>query len=136
MDVIDLVSKVYIIESERRWIKALRATFEPYKEKCVIIQKLVTDYDGCNCVTLEHLLKYELTCPVFVKMDIEGYEKRVIGASKDFLLQQKNIKLACCTYHTILKMMLKRWRICLGEWVINMSFLMDGRCLFYMKTLC
>ena len=37
LDVIDRVSKVYIIESERRWIKALRATFEPYKEKCVII---------------------------------------------------------------------------------------------------
>lgn len=99
LDVIDRVSKVYIIESERRWIKALRATFEPYKEKCVIIQKLVTDYDGRNCVTLGHLLKDEVYCPVFVKMDIEGYEKRVIGVSKDFLLQHKNIKLACCTYH-------------------------------------
>lgn len=99
LDVIDRVSKVYIIESERCWIKALRATFEPYKEKCVIIQKLVTDHDGRNCVTLEHLLKDETAHPVFVKMDIEGYEKRVIGSSKDFLSQRENIKLACCTYH-------------------------------------
>lgn len=99
LDVIDRVSKVYIIESERCWIKALRATFEPYQEKCVIIQKLVTDHDGRNCVTLEHLLKDETAHPVFVKMDIEGYEKRVIGSSKDFLSQRENIKLACCTYH-------------------------------------
>lgn len=99
LDVIDRVSKVYIVESERRWIKALRATFEPYKDKCVIIQKLVTDCDGRNSITLEHLLKYETTRPIFVKMDIEGYEKRVVGASKDFLSRRDNIKLACCTYH-------------------------------------
>lgn len=99
LDVIDCVSKVYIIESERRWIKALRATFEPYKEKCVVIQKLVSDHDGRNCVTLERLLKDETTRPVFVKMDIEGYEKRVLNASKVFLSQRENIKLACCTYH-------------------------------------
>ncbi len=100
LDVIDKVSKVYLVESERRWVKALRATFEPYKEKCVIIQKLVTNHNGRNSITLEHLLKNETNHPVFVKMDIEGYEKRVISASADFLLRSDNIKLACCTYHT------------------------------------
>lgn len=100
LDVIDKVSKVYLIESERRWVKALRATFEPYKEKCVIVQKLVTDHNGRNSATLEHLLKNETNHPVFVKMDIEGYEKKVINASKDFLSKSNNIKLACCTYHT------------------------------------
>ena len=99
LDVIDKASKVYLVESERRWVKALRATFEPYKEKCVIVQKLVTDHNGRNSITLEHLLKYETTRPIFVKMDIEGYEKRVVGASKDFLSRRDNIKLACCTYH-------------------------------------
>ena len=99
LDVIDRASKVYIIESERRWIKALRATFEPYKDKCVIIQNLVTDIDGRNSVTLEHLLKDETSRPVFVKMDIEGFENKVIGSSKDFLSRRDNIKLACCTYH-------------------------------------
>lgn len=99
LDVIDRVSKVYIIESERRWIKALRATFEPFREKCVIIQKLVTDQNGRNSITLERLLKDETTRPVFVKMDIEGYEKKVLDASKSFLSQRDNIKLACCTYH-------------------------------------
>lgn len=100
LDVIDKASKVYLVESERRWVKALRATFEPYKEKCVIVQKLVTDCNGQNSITLEHLLKSETNHPIFVKMDIEGYEKRVISASKDFLSRNDRIKLACCTYHT------------------------------------
>lgn len=99
LDVIDRVSKVYIIESNKRWLKALRATFEPYKEKCVIIHKLVTDHNGRKSITLEHLLKDETTCPVFVKMDIEGFEKRVLAASNDFLSKRNNIKLACCAYH-------------------------------------
>ena len=99
LDVIDKVSKVYIIESERRWLKALKATFEPYKEKCVIVQKLVTDHDGRNSVTLERLLKNEVDHQIFVKMDIEGYEKKVLGASKEFLSQRENIRLSCCTYH-------------------------------------
>lgn len=99
LDVIDRVSKVYIIESERYWLKALRATFEPYKEKCVIVPKLVTDHDGKKAVTLEHLLKDEANRPVFVKMDIEGFEKKVVAASQEFLSRRENVKLACCTYH-------------------------------------
>lgn len=99
LDVIDKVSKVIIIESDRRWIKALRATFAPYKTKCVILRKLVTDHDGRNTITLEQLLKKETDCSIFVKMDIEGFEKKVIGAAKDFLISHDGIKLACCTYH-------------------------------------
>lgn len=99
LDVIDKVSKVYVIESDPQWMKALRATFEPYKEKCVIVPKLVTDHDGLRTVTLESLLKNETEHPVFVKMDIEGYEKKVLETAKGFLARRNNIKLACCTYH-------------------------------------
>lgn len=99
LDVIDKVSKVIIIESDKRWIKALRATFEPYKDKCVIIPKLVTNCNGKKTITLDRLLENETDRPIFVKMDIEGYEKTVLEAAKGFLSQHDNIKLACCTYH-------------------------------------
>lgn len=99
LDVIDRVSKVYIIESDPKWKKALRATFEPYKEKCVIISKLVTNRNGRKTITLDRLLENEKDRSIFVKMDIEGYEKTVLEAAKDFLSKRDNIKLACCTYH-------------------------------------
>ena len=99
LDVIDRVSKVYVVEPNLNWVKALRATFEPYKEKCVILPKLVTNYNGRKAITLERLLEKEKNHHIFVKMDIEGFEKRVLDYTKNYLSQHENIKLACCTYH-------------------------------------
>ena len=99
LDVIDRASKVFIVEPDQRWLKALYATFKPFGEKCVIVPKFMTDHNGRDGVTLEYLLKNETSCPIFVKMDIEGFEKMVLKASGGFLANQDQIKLACCTYH-------------------------------------
>ena len=99
LDVIEKVKKVYLIESDLRWLPALKATFAPYKDKVVFVNKLVTDTDGDTTITLATLLKEEQDNPLFIKMDIEGYETQVIGSSKDFLINHSNVKVACCTYH-------------------------------------
>lgn len=99
LDVVEKVSKLYIIESNRYWIPALKATFEPFKEKCVIVHKLVSNKNSRSSITLSKLLAEEMSRPIFIKMDIEGYETSVLESSVDFLAQAPCAKVACCTYH-------------------------------------
>lgn len=99
LDVVERASKLYIIESDSYWIPALKATFMPYKDKCTIIHKLVSDKNTFSSITLEHLLLQEKSKHIFIKMDIEGHETQVLKASKDYFSKASNIKIACCTYH-------------------------------------
>ncbi len=99
LDVVDKVSKIYLVESDRSWIPALRATFAPYKDKCIIVPKLISSSCKHHSTTLSKLLASETNSHIFIKMDIEGFESEVLNASKDFLATRHNIKLAVCTYH-------------------------------------
>ena len=99
LDVVDKASKVILIESDRYWLPSLKATFEPYKEKCTIVHKLVTNKNSFTSITLSKLLQDERHKPIFLKMDIEGYETSVLNSSKDFLMDADAVKVACCTYH-------------------------------------
>ncbi|GAP72136.1 hypothetical protein SAMD00024442_25_23 [Candidatus Symbiothrix dinenymphae] len=99
LNAIDKVKKLYLIESDVVWIEALKATFEPYKNKVEIINKLIADVDTESTITLSSLLKSELSSSLFIKMDIEGYETSVVNSSRSILSENLEISLACCTYH-------------------------------------
>jgi hypothetical protein len=96
---IDKVKKLYLVESDTYWIEALQATFTPYKDKVEIINKLISDVETERSVTLSSILKNELSSSIFVKMDIEGYEKVVLNASEDILSEIQDIRIVACTYH-------------------------------------
>jgi hypothetical protein len=99
LDVIDRAKKIFIIEPNEKWKEPLRATFSQYRDKAVIINKLVSDNDSENSAKLTTILQNENKGDLFIKMDIEGAEVKVLKASKDLLSQNRNIKVACCTYH-------------------------------------
>ena len=99
LDAIDRISKAYLIEGNPEWLPALQATFHGYMEKVRIINKLVSDQDGDDLITLSTALKDEKDSSVFVKMDIEGAEVGVISGNKDYIRSRHQIKLAVCTYH-------------------------------------
>lgn len=99
LDSIDKVSKAYVIEADPGWIKALNATFAPYKDKVEIINKYVSSSDTDKTISLETLLKMSNGKSVFCKMDIEGYEIETLKGASKYLMETNNIKLACCTYH-------------------------------------
>ena len=40
LDVVEKAKKIYLIECEHTWVETLRKTFEPWKEKVVIIEKM------------------------------------------------------------------------------------------------
>ena len=99
LDAIDKVSKVYLLETDKKWIQALNETFKDYSDKVVIINKFASGTDSDSTITLKSLLCGEVDKSLFIKMDIEGAEVEVLNGSKEFLKSVKNLKLACCTYH-------------------------------------
>lgn len=99
LDHIEKVKKVYLIESDPYWVDALNATFKPYASKVSIVRKYISDKDTDNSITLKTLLQNDESDSLFIKMDIEGYERMVIDSSIKFLAGKKKVKIVCCTYH-------------------------------------
>jgi len=98
LDVIEKVKKVYLFEPEIKWLEPLLATFEPWKDKVVIIRKFATNVDSRNEIQIDSLITEKDLDGIFIKIDVEGYESKVLeGATK--ILSMKNIRIACCTYH-------------------------------------
>ena len=46
LEIVDLADKLYLVECDKEWIKALRYTFEPYKDKVKIIEGALGN--GCR----------------------------------------------------------------------------------------
>lgn len=97
LDIIDKASKVYLIESDPGWIKALNETFKNYKNKVVIVNKFLSDCDDENSVTLNQL--FENIDVNFIKMDIEGFEVKALKGASKILSKGKPINIDVCTYH-------------------------------------
>lgn len=74
------------------------ATFEPYQDKVTIIDKFASNKDSANEITLDSCLKNE-TGNIFIKIDVEGGETKVLNGAKSVLKRLDDIRVACCTYH-------------------------------------
>ncbi|NOQ25213.1 MAG: dimethyladenosine transferase [Bacteroidales bacterium] len=95
---IEKAKKIYLIESNKEWVEALYQTFEPWKDKIEIIEKLASDSTTQDTIALDDIYNESLTVN-FIKMDVEGYERKVVAGCKKILSNEKNIKLDICTYH-------------------------------------
>lgn len=99
LDVIEYVRHAYIFECDERWIEALNATFAPWKDKVTVVRKYVSDTDDDDNVTLDTFFKDKPTDNIFLKMDIEGYERKALKGAKELLKNGKNISGSVCIYH-------------------------------------
>ena len=93
---IDKISKLYLVESDLGWIEALKATFEPYKDKVIFCNKFLCGYDSDNTITLNSLVKEPVN---FIKMDIEGGEVNALKSADKVFGRSSHIKCAICAYH-------------------------------------
>lgn len=98
LDAVDKAKRGYLFEPNKYWAKALQATFEPYSDKIVFVDKFVTDKDSSNSITIDTCLKNE-SGNIFIKMDVDGYELSALNGSKTILKRNDDIRVVCCTYH-------------------------------------
>jgi hypothetical protein len=103
LDVIDKVSKVYLVERTSRWRKPLKATFAPYDKVELVKGFLSGKKKGKKkkgLIGLADLLEKCGHQRVFVMMDLEGKELEVLRDAKEYLRTARNpITLAVCAYH-------------------------------------
>lgn len=100
IDVVEKVDRLYLIENEKKWVKPLKKTFEPYFDKTVLINKAISDSDTGKTIRLETVLSKEMDKTVFLKMDIEGGELKVLQDAEQYLSRTtQKLKIACCVYH-------------------------------------
>lgn len=95
---IDTSSKVFLIEPDDEWQEALKATFEPYADKTVIVPKFVSDNSEGMNIALDDLFA-DGEKPTFIKADIEGFETKLLLGAEGLLRSARGLSLALCTYH-------------------------------------
>ncbi len=98
LSVIESVKKIYLFEPNEEWIAPLRATFEPWKDKVVIINKFVTDFESESTISMNNFYKANPDI-TFFKVDIEGEEQNFLNSCESILQQNIDLKIAICTYH-------------------------------------
>ena len=80
-------------------MEALRLTFEPWKDKVIFVEKFMSDTSGSSSVTIDELLDPFENTHYFIKLDIEGYERKALSAMKGLLASGKRVRMNVCTYH-------------------------------------
>ena len=95
---IEKVKKVYLFEYDQGWLEALRATFEPWKDKVVIIDKFVSNVDSDTTISMNSFYSQHPKI-TFFKVDIEGSEARFLEGFDQILNKDISMKMALCTYH-------------------------------------
>lgn len=98
LSVVEKAGHIYLFEVEKDWIKALEATFEPWKDKVHIVQKYVSDIDNEQCIKLDTFFA-ENQQVNFIKADVEGAEAQVINGAQALIKAQNDLRIAVCTYH-------------------------------------
>ena len=87
--------KIYLIESDAKWMEALHRTFYDYSEKVVYCRKFLSRFETKEMTTLDALVEEEID---FLKMDIEGAEVDALLGGMN-VLKKSNAKCAICSYH-------------------------------------
>jgi hypothetical protein len=94
---VEKAKKIYLFECEPGWIKALKKTFEPWKNKVVIVNKYVSNKNKGTAITLDNFFKESKIN--FIKVDIEGFECQMLEGATRILTEKNDLKILLCTYH-------------------------------------
>lgn len=98
LTVVERASKLILFEADKEWIEPLNATFEPWKDKVVIVNKFVSDITDSTNTTIDDFIS-PCNTPMFLKIDVEGAESRLLKGCSRIIAEQNPLKVAICTYH-------------------------------------
>jgi hypothetical protein len=98
LSMVEKASRLILFEADKEWIEPLNATFEPWKDKVSIVNKFVGDVTNFRSTTLDDFFPARESA-MFLKIDVEGAESRLLKGAQRILSQQKPLKVVVCTYH-------------------------------------
>jgi len=87
--------KLYVIECEKIWCRALERTFSPYRGKVEICRAFLGKESNEESKTIDFLIHEPVD---FLKMDIEGAETDALAGAKRVLCESSAV-CAICAYH-------------------------------------
>lgn len=96
---IEILNFAYLFEYDLNWTEALEATFEPWKDKILIVRKMINNKTNGNELTIDDFLKDKPKENIFLKMDIEGGERYALQGAKELFTHSTDLKFAICIYH-------------------------------------
>ena len=99
LEVIEQAKAVVLFEGDSEWIKALTATFAPWKEKVTIVNRYVGSLTNGRYQSLDDYLCGKPEERLFLKMDIEGMEREALKGAVKLFTTVKDLKFAVCAYH-------------------------------------
>ena len=91
------VKDIFIFEYNNEWLEALNKTFHLF-DNVKIIHKKVDSSTSKNTIALDDMPEL-YSKKLFIKMDVEGGERDIFKGMEKLLSQNKDIRLAICTYH-------------------------------------
>jgi len=98
LSVVEKASRLILFEADKEWIEPLNATFEPWKDKVEIVHKFVSDKSDSTNTTIDDFITPSETS-IFLNIDVESAESRLLSGCKRVIEEQKLLKVAICTYH-------------------------------------
>jgi hypothetical protein len=99
LDTIEIIKNAIVFECEDHWLKPLNATFAPWHHKVTFVKKYVGNKTKGNFITIDDYFSNQPQSNIFIKMDIEGAERKALEGATNILMNSNNIQLAICTYH-------------------------------------
>lgn len=96
LSLIEGAKKVYLFKPDKDWVEALRYTFEPYRDKVVIIQKNLSNYENVVTTTIDKELAGEIID--ILKMDVEGEEIYALKGGIKTIENSPDIRCYVCSY--------------------------------------
>lgn len=97
LQIVDQVKKIYLVESNREWLEALKYTFAPYSQKIVIVPKWLGSKNDESTISIDQIdNKDKIT---LVTLDVEGAETDAIAGGERTFSSDRDIQVVACTYH-------------------------------------
>ncbi|MBO6304211.1 MAG: FkbM family methyltransferase [Selenomonadaceae bacterium] len=97
LDHIEKISRLYLVETDKMWIEALKHTFAPYLDKTIFVEKYLCDADYGPYASLDNITSEKVN---FIKMDIEGNEWDALKGAYNLIKNSSRLRCAICCYHT------------------------------------
>ena len=96
VNIIERARRIYLFEPDEKWCEALYHTFYDYRDKVVIVNKAISDYDSATTTRIDEVVQEEVN---YIKLDVEGEEYYALRGALTHLKAGRKIKCAVCTYH-------------------------------------